>query len=747
MSTQCDSCHVRKVRCDRNDPCGNCLDQSSPCTRSRGMKRLPKRDLTRSRARSRSRESSLPLGPTISATASATGATAAPSTSASTSIYNGLRSQQSAESNHSFNFNVHAHSASAFDNSFLTDILEDPIMLLDVGCGYGYAYGYGYGLQLHSWMSIVPLTDAQMINRRRRVESSNAQQPAWGRNQVLESALSVAGQVLGSIECFTGTSGTGSAEDGQQQQQQQRNVPSLEFLYWMLKDIGSDKFGSFISDYFRHISNQTLKHMGLALLFNTARHPDSILYTVCVNSVVYKFLNATIATESDPELAKALRASALLYCETAKAALQRIPLTAKPSLVLLQALLCGIFLSQGTGDTNSCRELAKTACRVCMDIGIGIGTGMGATGGTEGKLDLSGVSEEEYYCFMWCYTLDRNYAWKIGSPLVLLVDPETDVDPPVTASASQLIRIYLDLAKVQDAMIPFLNDPDKAASDESFQAGKYLLGRMEGVRRDIDLIKPPSTNWRGLDSTSEIATLDFAYHSILTNLLHLRQISFGHTTPIPTAAAAGSTTSTTTTPAPQTEADIYLDSARRNLLALITICASTDQQKTVAYLHWTILYYPITACFAVFCNAIVTGHAGDFEILSAVSNSLAKSGSLSAPIAAMRRLLQEFVALSRGVFGTTMSETVEPAQQDYEGNIGGDTSNAVATTALGSGALTVPVSVQPLSPWVGGVGQDGLGMELGVVPRMAQQMDGTSTAVTPAAGVEFMVHDDLVFSF
>jgi hypothetical protein len=81
----------------------------------------------------------------------------------------------------------------------------------------------------------------------------------------------------------------------------------------------------------------------------------------------------------------------------------------------------------------------------------------------------------------------------------------------------------------------------------------------------------PSPNWKGLDPASEIATLNFAYHCILTNLLHLRQIAVSvHQTP--------------TAESPDTSS--YLDSARRGLQALISLCTSSDPQKTVAYLHW-----------------------------------------------------------------------------------------------------------------------------------------------------------------
>ncbi|GKZ28067.1 hypothetical protein AbraCBS73388_009944, partial [Aspergillus brasiliensis] len=117
---------------------------------------------------------------------------------------------------------------------------------------------------------------------------------------------------------------------------------------------------------------------------------------------------------------------------------------------------------------------------------------------------------------------------------------------------------------------------------------------MDAIRQKIDQIRFPSTHWTGLDLNSEIATLNFSYHSIMTSILYLRQIAPG-----------------------QPAVDTCLTSARQELQALIAICESSDTQKTVAYLHWTLLYYPITACFALFCNAVATCHNGDFQILKA----------------------------------------------------------------------------------------------------------------------------------
>ncbi|KAL4921174.1 hypothetical protein BDW62DRAFT_175068 [Aspergillus aurantiobrunneus] len=651
----CDPCHSRKVRCDRNDPCGNCLDQNATCTRSRGMRRLPKRDRSRMQAGRGRREVSDVHGDVSLDLVSRR----AQGPQVGDSGFDGLLGEM--------------------DEGVLDGWMggDQGVMMLghfNLNMNVNVNVNVNMGFEL---LSIVPLTDDQMINR--RVEHRQGLDLdldlAWTRRQALESALAVAGRILGGMGMEQGGD-AGDAAAGQ------RHVPPVELLYWMLDNIGGDKFGSFISDYFRHIGKAELKHMGLSLVSNTASPPESRLYTVCVNSIAFKFLNATLTRDNSDgdELAQRLGQNALMYRETAKAALRNIPLLTKSSLTLLQALLCGIFLHQGSGDTHACRALAKTACRVCMDIGLHPGT-----------TDLQSVSEAEYYCFVWCYKLDRNYAWKFGGPRILDVQPGVVIDPTaMNVAASQLFLIHLDLAKVQDAMIPFLNDPGKAARDEAFQAGTgvgtLLLRKMEGVRRDIDQIRQPSPNWTGLDARSEIATLDFAYHCILTNLLHLRQIALG-----------------------QTPLDNYLDSARRGLQALISLCdTSSDVRKTAAYLHWTLLYYPITTCIALLCNTLATSHSGDFAILSAVSHALAQMGPLSAPIAAMQRVLQEFVERGRWFFLDVSeagigSELGPALPVDYGSEAAMATATATATATTTTGDIPVlPTSMDEQGQQVGG---------------------------------------------
>lgn len=106
------------------------------------------------------------------------------------------------------------------EDGFLVDILEDrSYMLLEhLDMNYGPP----------SWMSFVPLTDDQMATRH---QVGHSQGLAWNRHQALQSALSVASQLLGGMEKCTETAGETANNE------EQHNVPSLEFLYWMLNGI------------------------------------------------------------------------------------------------------------------------------------------------------------------------------------------------------------------------------------------------------------------------------------------------------------------------------------------------------------------------------------------------------------------------------------------------------------------------------------------------------------------------------
>ena len=95
-------------------------------------------------------------------------------------------------------------------------------------------------------------------------------------------------------------------------------------------------------DYFKHVSPKSLREMGLALI-NKAGSPETLLlYSICVNSAAFKFINTVLSENSMEEMGAGMRTSAATYLKSVKLAMARIHLLSAPSLVFLQALLCSV---------------------------------------------------------------------------------------------------------------------------------------------------------------------------------------------------------------------------------------------------------------------------------------------------------------------------------------------------------------------------------------------------------------------
>lgn len=82
--------------------------------------------------------------------------------------------------------------------------------------------------------------------------------------------------------------------------------------------------------------------MGLALIHKAGSPEMLLLYSICVNSAAFKFINTVLSENSMEEVGAGMRASAATYLKSVKLAMARIHLLSDPSLVFLQALLCSV---------------------------------------------------------------------------------------------------------------------------------------------------------------------------------------------------------------------------------------------------------------------------------------------------------------------------------------------------------------------------------------------------------------------
>ncbi|CAG7932123.1 unnamed protein product [Penicillium olsonii] len=575
----CDLCHSRKVRCDRKDPCGNCQDAEIPCNRQRATKRRC--------TGKRRQEISSP----------------APSRLAGPAIPN-----------------------SEFDE--LVNTPNEMVPFVPVSRARSYQANELIASKAHILYD--PVYDAQSTIQRQLRQLPGL---TLDRRGVLETALSVMNLLSDNSRFIVQDSQGGNQGAGSPR------IPPTEFLVWMLKDIPTDRFGTFVADFFRHISTSTLKHMGFSLLGHKASQHESIIYTVCVNAVAYKFLTTTINLEDDQDIALELRKNAMEYRTAAQTALKQIPLLVPPSLGLLQAILSGVFLHQGSGDVGLSGDLTKAACKTCTDLDL------------PGTVLRGHATEEEYFCFLWCYNLDRTHAYKVRTSRCLLDVhlPPTFADlyphfPPI----AEFLLIYLDLARVQDTVVSYLPDSSAHHASSLYDTGEYMLLQMQSIEQRLNQLDTLSSEWKGLHRQTEMSALRFAYQSVMTGILYQLQ---------------------TDSDQPPRSTDGYLQSARQELSALVSMCHTAEKQTAVSFLNWTILLYPATAYLVLFCNVVATSDIGDFNLMKSIADCLTQTG-ISYPLVQLRTLFQNFLGLSQGFFGDerNMQLLADPADTAYPVN-------------------------------------------------------------------------------
>ncbi|KAJ6046277.1 hypothetical protein N7444_007531 [Penicillium canescens] len=538
---------VTQVRCDRRDPCGNCQDAGVSCCRQRETKRRSK--ITRPQE------------------------------------YRIINSPHSPRLQITPEYEIDAKLADINDYSLAELMPEHFIPSHDLGDSY------------EPWaiMSYDPAYDAQVTVQH---QLQHLQGLTGDRRRVLESALSVIGVLSDDSRGLV---------EGKQFNEQLGELPRVPLYRIAHLDVESERFGSFIADYFRHISKPTLKGMCLSLLHNKASPCESMIYTVCVNATAYRFLITIINLEDDPELVLGLKQSATEYRLAAQAALKQIPLPTTPSIALLQAFICGAFLYQACGDVGLSGNLIKSACKICIDLDL------------HNAVLHGNATEEEIFCFIRCYTLNRNYAFKsqkswcpFDAQLPSNLCDLYPIHPPI----SEFLLIHLDLAHVQDTLLScYLSGSlTKKGVLPLHHTGNYLLRKMQYIQ--------------GRMNQAEISTLKFAYQSVMTAILYLLQ---------------------TDKPQVISTTENYLQSARRELSTLVSMCQSAEEQSAVNLLNRTVLLYPATAYLVLFCNVIATSDIGDFSLMKAMVDCLARSG-ISYPLVQLRTLFQRILNISEAFF-------------------------------------------------------------------------------------------------
>ncbi|KNG50554.1 c6 transcription factor [Stemphylium lycopersici] len=396
------------------------------------------------------------------------------------------------------------------------------------------------------------------------------------------------------------------------------SYPSIEVLYWMVRD------------YFKHVSPKSLKEMGHALIYKTADPETLLLYSICVNSAAFKFINTVLSEDSMGEVGAGMRASAANYLNSVKLAMARIHLLSAPSLVFLQSLLCSAFIAQGVGDLTHCWTFITAACKVCEDLSL--------EAQVKARQTETEDDEEIYYCYTWCHILDKNYSMMQGRSRFLLEYDGLDaaLSSPFNKAMSSLLSTYLRFVPIQAIYMSELH-PDRIANKKSLLSRvelvvEDLLYKLDRVYAGITSLYGTSESWSGLHAGSELNTVQFSYHSLRTSILRSRQIC---------------------QPAKRNMDSNCLESARMAMTTLKAIqeesVTITDVRAHVSYMHWTVLYHPLTPFFVLFCNIVASSNESDFRLLNVVTSQLDGLTGFSPSIAKLQTLFKSFIGLCEGL--------------------------------------------------------------------------------------------------
>ncbi|KAF9697819.1 hypothetical protein EKO04_004203 [Ascochyta lentis] len=464
-------------------------------------------------------------------------------------------------------------------------------------------------------------------------------------------------------------------------------APSVELLYWMLRELKGSSIGPHVLDYFKHVSPKSLKTMGLALINRTADAETLLLYSICVNSAAFKFINTVLSESESGSIEDGLRDQAHRYLQSVKLAMTRIHLLAAPSLLFLQSLLCSAFIAQGQGDSVHCWAFISAACKTCDDLNLEAQVNACQTE-TEDDIEL-------YYCYVWCHILDKNYSMMLGRTRCLLNHEGLDAvfSSPLNRSLSALLSTYLLFVPVQAIFILELH-PVKISNKKSLLSRVEfmvtdLLERLKRVHARITELHGPSDSWGGLHMGTELTTIQFSYHSLRTSILRSKQICL---------------------PAqPYVDQDC-LDSARMAMSTLRSIQEAAltleDIRSHVAYMHWTVLYHPLTPFFVLFCNVVATSDPNDFHTLKRVAEELEGLVHLSTSIAKLQMLFKSFIELCEGLVSAKRQKTSAPSHDAFFQGIRGHRPSfgtpqpgIQVTDSMATAAISDPFTIlQSISP-------------------------------------------------
>ncbi|KAE8406843.1 hypothetical protein BDV37DRAFT_242086 [Aspergillus pseudonomiae] len=243
-----------------------------------------------------------------------------------------------------------------------------------------------------------------------------------------------------------------------------------ELLYMMSMNTESNT--TKVSFWPDHVSFQTLERMCLSLIEGKEDHHTLTCYRVCVYMKAAFLLCRLPKKDRSVPLRRRLEKSKKQYEREIHQALSEIDYLARPSLVLLQAFLSGALFMQNQGDMSRSWTLAALASRTLVSLNYH---------SIDSLRFIDETNRDIYGSLYTCYYLDKMLSvLLLRSPSLprLKVKPADLVllDPQFPLSAS--IKIMVEFAQIQEGVLDILNYTNK---NDQVAVIPNLIRSMHGI--------------------------------------------------------------------------------------------------------------------------------------------------------------------------------------------------------------------------------------------------------------------------
>ncbi|KAL6704078.1 hypothetical protein ACN47E_008741 [Coniothyrium glycines] len=350
-----------------------------------------------------------------------------------------------------------------------------------------------------------------------------------------------------------------------------------------------------------HVPPKAVERIGIALMEGTADERTLNLYKVIIHfkAAVVLYANNLTGPKS-PAVQRHIKQMEYNHLTAALTALDKISYLTPPSLLLVQVLITGSMMMQIIGNPASCWELIAQASRTIVALGY--------HNIKEAELK-DDVGEEIGAVVAWCSQFDSCMSLLLLRPRSLPplnVKESTLLKPDPANPMSIFENVAMEMIPVHDKILTLALDSSAKRPTASLNEDvAWLRTTMAGIQELMTKARPTHLLETRMDILQHWKCLEFKYFSTLTSVHRLSP-------------------SVTTNPVEREEC---LQSARQALECVKFIEEIGKSlghfiEGYDPYLAWTMLSYPLYPFFVVFCNVVGTSNAKDCQLLQDVTDGI-----------------------------------------------------------------------------------------------------------------------------